>query len=431
MDQRQISSHIRSFPPEILSKIFLDTRISIDASCADAVVLSQVCHRWRGAAIGESALWLCVPVRTRDIHHRLILSHLLLRSKGRTICLGLDFWDLEKSKSGGSKEFWKLLLLIRPHLARASRLFIHAQWHTWQTIISAYGYQMYPRLTLLDLELVTPPSRPIKSRHIHTDDLMYGASAFAIDATGLVAVRPAPPPPVVFPVPHHHPLLGKIRLSGVTIGNTPLPNLELIRVSGNHTPNLVGADGRLNRWLLDSADSLYFEEMPIPPMLSYVPQAIATRPISRVTHLILSRLTASPRAVPGADGLLEHDCAPFFDALYTPDVTCLQIDRWNPRGRAWTDFVAWLPIDLRFPRVVDLRITGMDFDGMDYEDVTFFLESFPRMRQLRLEACSPGTWEIAMHALELDATLCPRLKSIRVSDKLRLLRDDPLPFRSA
>ncbi|KAJ7884791.1 hypothetical protein B0H14DRAFT_2564190 [Mycena olivaceomarginata] len=47
------------------------------------------------------------------------------------------------------------------------------------------------------------------------------------------------------------------------------------------TPNLVGSDGRLNRWLLDGPKSLYLENMQIPPMLAYVPQNLEEREISR------------------------------------------------------------------------------------------------------------------------------------------------------
>ncbi|KAJ7115354.1 hypothetical protein C8R44DRAFT_794523 [Mycena epipterygia] len=279
---------------------------------------------------------------------------------------------------------------------------------------------MYQSLSLLDLELVVPPPRPARGRSSRTPAL----------ATDPIPVRPAPFPPVFFPIPRNHYLIDRVRLSGIAVGNIPLPNLALLRISGNDTPNLVAADGRLSPWLLNGARNLYFEDMPVPPMLSYRPQPTPDRTISVVTHLILSQLRASPRSVPGADGLLEHSCCSFFDALYTPRVRSLEIDRWDLAGRSWADFLLWLPVDLRYPQVVDLRIRGMHFDGMDYEEVAFFLGSFPRMRHLRLEDCRPGTWEAALEALELDATLCPKVKHIRLGPSLVVLRNDPLPFRN-
>ncbi|KAJ7473949.1 hypothetical protein FB451DRAFT_1397959 [Mycena latifolia] len=419
-----MASLIHTFPPEILNQIFLEAALFPEANGdgVNAVILSQVCHRWRVAAVRDSSLWLIVCIRCADVRHMPFLTYLLRRSKGRTIFLALDFRDFQKDSDPAM--LWHLLHLVRPHLARTCRLIIYAPWQPWQMITRAFRNETYQQLTLLDAEVVLQPA--MRGPFTRTRMLTSGAPALATDP---VAVRPAPTPPVVFPMPHHHALLNRIRLNGLTLGNAPLPSLGLIRISGIHTPILPGANGQLNRWLLDSAPSLYFEDMTIPPMLSYVPQPIALRPSSCVTHLILSRLCASSRSIRGADGLWEHSCAPFFDALYTPRVECLQIDRWDLRGRAWGDFLEWLLDHPRFPRVVDLRISGMHFVGMYPAEVAFFLGSFPRLRYLRVEGCHPGTWEAALEALELDATLCPRVKSIRVSDDLKVVRDDPLPFR--
>ncbi|KAJ7447543.1 hypothetical protein B0H11DRAFT_2082584 [Mycena galericulata] len=412
-------SLIHTFPPELLTQIFQITEISTVATYANAVILSHVCRQWRAAAIQDSALWLRIGVRSRDVQHLAFLSCLLQRSKGRTISIGLDFWDLRRPTD--PTVFCELLRVVRPHLGRTCHLFIHAQWQLWQMIIREFGYQTYENLSLLDLELVVPPP-PRNTRAIP-----YGIPDDAA-AGDLIAARPAPLPSFVFPFPSHHPLLNRLRVSGITIGNIPLPRLELLRLGGRAAPYILDSQGRLNRWILDSATNLYCEDLRIPAMPFYEPPTVAAR-VSPITHLILSRLSASPRSIPGADGLLEYDCRPFFDALYTPRVRCLEIDRWDLRGRAWDDFLEWLPEDLRYPNVVDLRITGMHFDGMDYDDVAFFLASFPRMRHLRLESCFPGTWEAALEVLEMDSTLCPRLSSIRLSDSLMVLRNDPLPFR--
>ncbi|KAJ7088445.1 hypothetical protein B0H15DRAFT_800920 [Mycena belliarum] len=417
-------SLIQTFPPEILSEIFAVTEIYEDPSCANAVILSHVCHRWRVAAVGDSEQWLCVSVCSRDVGRIPFLKTLLQRSKGRPISLGLDFWDLGRIKERVG--LWRLLTVLRTELARTRRLFIYAQWQAWDMIAQIFARDPYPMLAMLDVKLVVPPIQ------IFTIPPRALSSQPPDPSSDLdpVPVRRAPPPPIIFRLPRNHPLLDRVRLNGVSLAGIPLPNLNIIRISGASIPNLLGPDGRLNRWLLDSAANLYFEDVVIPPMLSYVAQDIAARPQSCVTHLLLSGLRASPRrAAPGPDGAREHSCAPFFDALYTPHVSCLELEHWARGGRAWADFLAWLPLDLRFPRVLDLRITGMDLDTLAPEDVAYFLGAFPRMHHLRLAECRRGTWEAALEALEIDATLCPKLRSIRVSEEMSVYRDDPLPFR--
>ncbi|KAF8188448.1 hypothetical protein K438DRAFT_1972151 [Mycena galopus ATCC 62051] len=371
---------LHTFPPEILSEIF-------------AVA------EWREAALGDSALWLEIGLCNRDVHHLPIINQFFQRSKGRKISIGMDLGDRRRPENPAL--FRALLRLVRAHLWRACHLFIYAQWETWQTITVAFNNQAYPNLSLLDLQLITPRAvQPSRWAQILGDGM---------------------PEPVA-------PFRPSLRIIGITLANPPLPNLALIRIGGIATPNLVGSDGRVNRWFLDGPQSLYFEDMQIPPMPAYVAQPIGERNISTVTHLALSGLSASPRAAPGEDGLLEHSCIPFFDSLYTPRVRSLEIDRWDLDGRSWTDFFAWLPENIRFPYVVDMRITGMHFEDMDYADVAFFLGSFPRMRHLRLQDCWPGTWEVALEALQMDETLCPKLKGIRLNDDLAILRNDPLPF---
>ncbi|KAJ7016912.1 hypothetical protein C8F04DRAFT_1158903 [Mycena alexandri] len=69
---------IQTFPLEILSQIFTVTQISLTAPYADAVILSQVCHHWREASIGDSGLWLDIGVRSRDVHHLALVADLSL-----------------------------------------------------------------------------------------------------------------------------------------------------------------------------------------------------------------------------------------------------------------------------------------------------------------------------------------------------------------
>lgn len=412
-----MSSLLQTFPYEVLSEIFAATETAQQAPHPGTVVLSHVCHQWREAAVGDSALWLEIGVCHRDAHHLDVVTQLLQRSRGRKISLGINLGDRERPE-----KFRQLLFLLRKHLPRTCHLFIYAQWQTWQMITVAFDKQTYPSLSLLDVELITTPARPLRAR---------GRRAVGSrNPIPAIPHRPAPLPPVVFSIPQGHPLLDRVRLNGVSVANASLPKLMLLRVGGNANPgpSLVGPDSRMNRWLLDGPKSLYFEDVQIPPMPAYIPQAAAEREPSTITHLLLSGLRATPRTDPGEDGRFEHSCMPFFDSLHTPRVRCLEIDGWDLGGRSWADFLAWLPEDIRWPCVVDLRITGMHFKEMDYVDVAFFLGSFPRMRHLSLQDCFPGTWEVALEALQMDETLCLGLKSIRIGDGLAILRNDPLPF---
>ncbi|KAJ7128800.1 hypothetical protein C8R43DRAFT_1240221 [Mycena crocata] len=417
-----MSSLIHTFPTEILTQIFKTADRFSDEPNVITVVLSHVCRRWRAVAVFDSSMWLWIGVRSRDMRHTGFLNRLFQRSKKREINIQLNFWDMYSAVDPGL--FWHLLHTVRDNLHRTRSLFIYAQWPVWRMIIAAFRNQAYASLGLLDIELVVPPVVRGRSQMAR----FATSTADTLDSNP-IAIRSAPPPPIVFHLPRQHPLLERLRLSGISVGNIPLPSLALLRISGDHNPHLIGADGRLSRWLLQSAENLSFEDMAVPPMPLYVPEEISKRAISPVKHLLLSGLTSTRNSGPGHDRELEHNSAPFFDALFTPRARCLEIERWDLTSRVWTDFLTWLPDNIRFPWVSDLRITGMHFPDMDYVDVAFFLGSFPYVRHLRLEDCLPGTWEAALTALEMSSSLCPRLKSIRLSDDLVVLRNDPLPFR--
>ncbi|KAJ7234045.1 hypothetical protein B0H12DRAFT_1239188 [Mycena haematopus] len=411
---------IQSFPPEILSEIFAVAQMSPQDSSVGAVLLSQVCHQWRQAAIGDSALWLEIVVGVADLHHVPVITELLLRSKERQISIGINIEDHPERK-GDIKKLRRLLVLISSHVWRACQLFVYAPWQTWQIITKAFANEEFPNLSMLNVELV--PSRVVRPGPRLIQPSPHGILG------PILHLPPPHQPTITFPFPRTHRVLEKVRTKDISLPDCLLPNLEVARISGNATPNLLGRDGRLNRWFLDGPKSLYFEEWQVPPMGAYRAQPIKDRETSTTTHLVLSRLSATPRLVPGNDGLFEWSCIPFFDSLYTPGIRCLHIDRWNLKGRSWNDFLWWLlHRDIRFPDVVDLRITGMHFWTMDYALVAFFLGSFPRMRFLRFRNCLPGTWEVALEVLQLDATLCPHVRGILLNDSLALLRDDPLPF---
>lgn len=428
------ASPIGTLPPEILSAIFGLTEIFPPAKAyATPVLLSHVCRPWRAAALDDSSLWLDVCVRSKDTKHMSFLLSLLERSKGRPITIGMNFSDLQWKPALNESLLYRLLKIVIEHIPRTRRLYIRAQPRLWSWIVVAFATQKYDTLTVLDLEAVLPaPHRFAKRR---TDAISWDDTSASIAGDLIVNPHPAPTAttPLVFPFPKNHRHLRRLRLIGISIGTIPLPPLEYIRLGGN-TPLhiIVGEDGRLTRRLLNSAPALTLEDMPIPDMPSYVPLPIASRvPVSPVRTLSLRRLRASVRYTPDVDGLYENDCRPFFDALYTPRARCLLIERWDLRGRAWADFLDWLPEELRFPEVSDLRIFGMHFNGMDYEELAFFLDAFPSLRHLRIEDCLPGTWEAAVETLEMFPDVCPRLRAVRLNDTWVIRRGDPFPFRGA
>ncbi|KAJ7609485.1 hypothetical protein FB45DRAFT_876575 [Roridomyces roridus] len=375
-------------PPEILTAIFALAKRS-------ALTFSHVSRQWRDAATNDSSLWL---------------KTLLARSKGRAISLTLDFSDLPVLQSALHEfQFYRLLNAVIPHIPRTRELHIHAQSRLWSWIVVALATAKYESLEVLDLETIIPTSIMIKKRR---------ANGQTVDAT-------QPAIPSVFPFPKNHPRLKDLRLIGTSIGTIPIPRLNHLRVGGRSAPVVVDVDGKLNPRLFDHASYLSFEDMCIPAM-AFPPdppsdddddddkdkaKAKAKKapvPVPPLRNLTLRGLSASRHWNHNIHQIdAEYDCQPFFESLsrHTSNLRFLHIDSWDLTGRAWCDFLNWMPVKRVFINVTELRITGMHLAGRAYADVAYILDAFPRVKHLRLENCRPGTVQKVMEVLDVDWTV--------------------------
>ncbi|KAJ7747414.1 hypothetical protein DFH07DRAFT_1037138 [Mycena maculata] len=358
------------------------------------LAVTHVSRRWREVALTNSGLWRRVTVSPRDIRHRDFLSERLKRSKGRTICLALDFGALYAPFDCDG--LWTLLQIVGKHLGRCYDLSIRTQWDAWVVIIVLFNERAYKNLVTLDLRMVAPPE----------GSPLYGALAL---------------PAFPFHLPDEH-KLQRISLDGMMVKCRSLKYLTEIRMMNEGAP-------RLGFWLTHLTEKLSLEDFLVPKTFPPVPGGPIDPVFSPITHLVLSRLRATPLT---EFANREHNCVPFFTGLQTPYLLTLEILDWDVRGRAWSDFLASLPAAQdKYLRVTRLRLRGMHFVGMEYAYVALFLGSFPALVNLQIEECFPGTWETAMDVLEVDEKLCPGVTKIRLLDTLVLYRDDPLPFRNA
>ncbi|KAK7065082.1 hypothetical protein R3P38DRAFT_3166100 [Favolaschia claudopus] len=221
--------------------------------------------------------------------------------------------------------------------------------------------------------------------------------------------RPAPHPPINFPLSS---IPRSSRESSPQWHNTAtpcLPSAQLIRIGTNSIHNLLGSDGRLNRWLLDGAMGLSFEDFDVPPM-------------ERGRR----------------EDLFEHSCVEFFDALfrYTPLVRCLALVDWDLESRIWRDFVRWLGLRYSqtthrrpFPNVIELRMVGM-FEQFNERARALVFIRLPLVAHDQNRALSRRDMGVMLDALRHDDTLCPSLKRIRLDDGLMVYRYSPFPFAS-
>jgi hypothetical protein len=232
--------------------------------------------------------------------------------------------------------------------------------------------------------------------------------------------EPNPPPDeLIFPLPQNHPRLEELAMHTMSVGDVPLPRMHTLCVGGQ-LRRLVGADGRINRWLLQGPQKLEFCNLPIPPMHFQTEEERSTG-ASSVMHLKLARIYAST-SVHGT----QNDCAPFFDALQTPRIRTLELESFH--GRAWEDFLFTLHTPtLKYPLLTALWLKSFDFQDLSYAMVRFFLRSFPGLESVVLTECPVSTWETVLHVLALQPALCPSVSVVEVNGVL-LDRNEPLPF---
>ncbi|KAJ7747416.1 hypothetical protein DFH07DRAFT_577338 [Mycena maculata] len=380
-------SLIHVFPPEVLGEIFKCTM----SRPSSPLAVTHVSRRWREVALTNSDLWRRVEVSPKDIRHPDLLYERLKRSKGRTICLALDFDAFHAPFDRDALQ--TVMWIVRRHLGRCYELSVTTPWEAWMDIVVVLLTEVaYKNLIALDLRLLEPAK---------------GSSYFR--------------EPYPFYLPDEH-KLQRVSLDGMMVKCRSLKYLTEIRMMNEGAP-------RLGFWLTHLTEKLSLEDFLVPETFPSVPGGPIDPVFSPITHLVLNRLRATP-LTGFANG--ERSCVPFFTGLQTPYLLTLEILDWDVRGRAWSDFLASLPAAQdKYLHVTRLRLREMHFYGLGYHQVALFLGSFPVLATLQIEECFPGTWEIAMDVLEVDGKLCPAVTEIRLHNALVLYRDDPLPFRNA
>ncbi|KAJ7741590.1 hypothetical protein DFH07DRAFT_55749 [Mycena maculata] len=382
-------SFIQSFPLEILGEIFTAPELDV----LDVTSASHVSRWWRDAALEATELWLNVSIRDCDTEHADVVLDHLQRSRCRPICLELLFTSKESPTT--SLEIRALLeAVVQPNIRRCRSLTAQATRANWDAILATFGRETYPLLRTLDIMFVhfSTTEHPLRD----------------------------PGQEITFPLPENHPL-DELAVYSMNVGNVVLPQMRALRVGGL-LDGLVGTDGRINRCLLDGPQRLELRNLAIPPMQFQTEEE--SRATSSVVFLKLSRIYAStsPHGT-------QNDCAPFFDALQTPLIRTLELEKIY--GRAWEDFLFALNTPKqKYPFLAELLLTSFDFQRLSYAGVAFFLSCFPGLETVVLSGGPSSTWESVWHVLMLHPSLCPSVGAVEANGVL-LNREEPLPFACA
>ncbi|KAF7290362.1 hypothetical protein HMN09_01294200 [Mycena chlorophos] len=341
-------------PTELLCSIFalLDTR--------SLVFATAVCRQWHRAAIGDPRLWTQVVVLASDVHRPEVLEGHLTRSKhihiGVRITLA-GFPDLNALH-------YLLSGVIKPHLHRCRSLLISASRREWRVIADAFHDAQFVSLKILDLQ--------------DDDTLPWQTDEEELEANG---------PSAVFPLLRRC-IIGDVRLRGVSLTNFESSRVQLDR---RLAPELiVGPDHCLIPSIFRQPTRLSLNQLRLPTCIiePWSSPSQANLRWLELRELAAAPLSSAPRIGRSFD--LEQDCASFFHALDTSQLTELVLDAFDPSGRVWDDFLDVLSARNRppkFPRVSTLTIRRMDVGG----DWNILFAAFPVLTELRLDTCYGDT----------------------------------------
>ncbi|KAJ7744075.1 hypothetical protein DFH07DRAFT_1063472 [Mycena maculata] len=119
------------------------------------LAVTHVSRRWREVALTNSGLWRRVEVSPKDIRHPDLLYERLKRSKGRTICLALDFDAFHAPFDRDALQ--TVMWIVRRHLGRCYELSVTTPWEAWMDIVAVLLTEVaYKNLIALDLRLLEP-----------------------------------------------------------------------------------------------------------------------------------------------------------------------------------------------------------------------------------------------------------------------------------
>ncbi|KAJ7343320.1 hypothetical protein DFH08DRAFT_810787 [Mycena albidolilacea] len=382
---------IQFFPSEILAQIFA-TASQGNEGMIELTHVSAVSRWWRAATLCASELWLNIYILETDINHADVVLDDFQRSQERPVSLDLEFTSQEPHATPSQMRTF-LESVVQSNIKRCRSLTVWATRPVWDAILATFEQETYPVLRALDIMEAFYWSR--EQPHPSPDEL-------------------------TFPLPRNHPL-EKLVMHAMNVGDVMLPRMRALRVGDLR--GLVGADGRINSWLLQGSRKLELCHLEIPPMhFQTVEERIPAA--SSVVHLKLARIHASSSAYG-----TQNDCAPFFDALETPQIRTLELEEFH--GRVWEDFLFTLHTPtLKYPLLTILLLKSFDFQDLSYTGVTLFLRSFPGLESVVLTGCPLVTWECCIHVLMLHPALCPNVSLVEVNGVL-LDRHEPLPFATA
>ncbi|KAJ7510036.1 hypothetical protein B0H11DRAFT_1900433 [Mycena galericulata] len=366
-------SLIQSFPSEILGEIFAAAGLDeFDVNSA-----SHVSRWWRKAALAASELWLNIQIRDYDSKHTAVVLDRFRRSSCRPISLKLQFTSRESPTTPREN-------------ARVPRGHSPAQ----SSALPFFDCGGNPAELGCDFSHIWPGTYPL----LRTLDLML------VHFYTRENPQPDPAEEITFPLPENH-ALEELALYTINVGNVVLPQMRVLRLGGL-LAQLVGPNGRINRWILDGPQRLELHRLPIPRMHLQTEEAPRAS-TSSVVYLKLSGIYASI----SAHGT-QNDCAPFFDALQTPLIHTLELEHFY--GRVWDDFLFALSTPKpKYPLLTTLRLKEFKFRKLSYASVGFFLCCFPGLESLVLTGCPSSTWESVWHVLTLQSVIVSK----RVCDR--------------
>lgn len=208
-----MTSLIAAFPYEVLLHLFkfLDFPAVLRAS--------HICGQWRDISLDNSELWATITITQSSTNRLDILSRILERSKRRPLCLRLNLPLMDEDPTDYDGLRCMLQKILRPHLHRCFRMFVHAHEEACSVILDAFSGEDFPALRMLDFR---------------NDDAE--SQWQTIEPPALT------PAYLIFPLPHNHPLRSAC-LHGVSLGDTILPSLVNLKI-GHHVPTLPSATDR-------------------------------------------------------------------------------------------------------------------------------------------------------------------------------------------
>ncbi|KAJ7262063.1 hypothetical protein C8J57DRAFT_1513851 [Mycena rebaudengoi] len=322
-----------------LADIPSDVRDEISARCSfrGVVALSQVCRAWRVSCITASNFWLTIRVCNTDLKHLEVFRSFFERSKGRPLCLVMDFSIATTS----AIQFRRFMVLVAQHIERCHQIWICATPDNSAVMKDVFQGKTYPDPYWLSFDLLAPGAEMRRGWHDDSD------------------------------------------------AERALPWLDAMHITEESEEELLTSSGQLNPWMLCASRQLELRSVDIPHIVAGHTAHIPFTP--SVTHLILSNVRSTLRE----DDVYEDelDCMPFFEALRLPKTQYLEIDGLEPESRLWNDYIGALGDEPRYPELTHLVFRNMQVAAMPEDTLVSLLQSTPNLDAVLEAMALPGVEE--------------------------------------